>query len=504
MPLRFRSVVPYTLPGILGLIGWWWYISRKKRHLIICEPKDGTPATLGLNASPAEGSNCVVEKDTVSPKNGTAIPSQRLSQVSNQSFENEIIFDIQVHNTEAASSLEQCSEEATPDFGRQRDVVDKFSVLPADDDDVQEFLSEHRDLNKSLPLAFVTDLEKHMVKDPCSAVIEDILPCRSTEITWSTSTKTCVSDAERPEPEGEVAKNDSLMNAQDTVVVSAVTSPKMQSVIPTVADYFETSSVVQDSHQHILTSTPAAFAQTTTGITIVQNTITASMTPEDFHVHSSSGEHQDLELLAAGLVTEVISSATQEILGVTSCEVTYGSRPSCITTTPLCHSRLCFLQEPITGAQKHPNLLSNPSTKGHESRESPPKEIYNGSSSAPSWELVEVSEKVHQNVVQRGLWPTVSHQSAQTTPLLNTQLKADDVLLLACDGSANIQSMLENPTDVIPATEVGQSQSLLEARDEATILPVMAEEVVRFNAMELRNGPHETCEVEADHSGGER
>ncbi|XP_067864510.1 A kinase (PRKA) anchor protein 1b [Heptranchias perlo] len=30
MALRFRTVFPYTLPGVLALIGWWWYVTRKK------------------------------------------------------------------------------------------------------------------------------------------------------------------------------------------------------------------------------------------------------------------------------------------------------------------------------------------------------------------------------------------------------------------------------------------------------------------------------------------
>ncbi|XP_059511303.1 A kinase (PRKA) anchor protein 1b [Stegostoma tigrinum] len=30
MALRFRTIFPYTLPGVLALIGWWWYITRKK------------------------------------------------------------------------------------------------------------------------------------------------------------------------------------------------------------------------------------------------------------------------------------------------------------------------------------------------------------------------------------------------------------------------------------------------------------------------------------------
>ncbi|XP_029467768.1 A-kinase anchor protein 1, mitochondrial [Rhinatrema bivittatum] len=33
MTFRFRSFLPYTLPGVLALIGWWWFFSRKKQRI---------------------------------------------------------------------------------------------------------------------------------------------------------------------------------------------------------------------------------------------------------------------------------------------------------------------------------------------------------------------------------------------------------------------------------------------------------------------------------------
>nr|XP_013815331.1 PREDICTED: A-kinase anchor protein 1, mitochondrial [Apteryx mantelli mantelli] len=32
MALRFRTFLPYALPGALALLGWWWFYSRKKEH----------------------------------------------------------------------------------------------------------------------------------------------------------------------------------------------------------------------------------------------------------------------------------------------------------------------------------------------------------------------------------------------------------------------------------------------------------------------------------------
>ncbi|XP_064159332.1 A kinase (PRKA) anchor protein 1b [Anguilla rostrata] len=63
MPLRFRSFVPYTLPGVLALIGWWWYISRKKGRITSHDSEEGAvPGALGLLSSPSEGSNGTAER----------------------------------------------------------------------------------------------------------------------------------------------------------------------------------------------------------------------------------------------------------------------------------------------------------------------------------------------------------------------------------------------------------------------------------------------------------
>lgn len=77
MPLRFRAVVPYTLPGVLALIGCWWYLSRKKQRSIRHENPEGAPPTAtGLKASLAEGSNGLLES-TASP---THVPSKGADQ----------------------------------------------------------------------------------------------------------------------------------------------------------------------------------------------------------------------------------------------------------------------------------------------------------------------------------------------------------------------------------------------------------------------------------------
>ncbi|XP_035009716.1 A kinase (PRKA) anchor protein 1b [Hippoglossus stenolepis] len=538
MPLRFRSVVPYTLPGVLALIGWWWYISRKKERLISHGSPEEAPTDTGLRTSPAEGSNGLIEKGTVSPTNDTECPTHRPPKVTDKKSDPENISLIHVLDSKAAPLPELSSEEAASLLGRIRgEEVHNACVLtqPAfgKGDSLQVSWKDHKDPEKSSSLGLVTELEIHQLNDPASApeasVEEVVLPCRSNEVTSCPPTTAYLSDAERPEPEGEVAKYHSTINAQDEIIVCAVTPAKVQRAIRSEADTLETPPSAQDFHQHILTSTPADTDPTSIASTIAQDSITSSVTLGDIQIHSSSEEEQDLERLAAGLICGVISAATQEVLGVNRCQVTDNSKPSS-SSTPLASGRQRSQQEPITTTQQHHHLLTSSSQISCESREATEKEqpgMTNGCSSAPVWETAEIRQRVHQTNTQTGHWPTPSQEEAQSVPLLNTQLKSDEVAVLAEDSACSTchsedgissedlqNSMFDNQMDVIQITDLSareatQPRSLVETATDATVLDVTEEnsvdaacEIKRLNGMGLRNGAHGACEVETDQSGG--
>ncbi|KAM7413772.1 hypothetical protein PAMA_020913 [Pampus argenteus] len=527
MPLKFRSVVPYTLPGVLALIGWWWYISRKKDRLISHDNPEGAPNNVALRTSPSEGSNGLVEKGTVSLTSDT--DTHRSPKVKNQLTEQEN--QIHIQDAEAAPSPEQSSVEAVHHLGRiRREEVHKptdlFVLPPGKEESLQVSLKDHKELQKN-PASTLTKEPDNHLRDPDSTpkvtVEEVILSCESTKVTSSAPTNAHLSDAERPEPEGEVAKHHSTIGTQDEIVVCAVTPAKVQSVISSEADSLETPPSVQNFHQHILTSTPTSLTST------AQDCTTTSVSPEDIQVHSS-GEEKDLELLAAGLITEVISAATQEVLGVTSCQITDKSHCGCSSSSPLASSRLFSQQMLITGTQQQ-HLLTSLSQIGVSEVEATQKEeqgMPNGCTSASVWEAVEVSHRVDQtNNAQRGNWPTSSHQGAQNAPLLNIILKGDEVATLAEDSACSTchsedgissedlqNSTFDNQMDVIQVTDLSsreatQPQSLVESAAEATVLALTEEnsvdtvcDVKRLGAMGLRNGAHGTCEVETDQSGG--
>ncbi|KAK1899379.1 A-kinase anchor protein 1 mitochondrial [Dissostichus eleginoides] len=508
MPLRFRSVVPYTLPGVLALIGWWWYISRKKERLIRHDSLEGTPTAMGLKASTTEGSNGVVDKGTVSPTNGTESPTHRPAKDGNLRTEHENISQVHVQHTEAAPLQEQSSEEAAPHLGRiGQEEVHKPSVSPlpspGEEETLQVSSEDHKYQEESSAPASLEEPEIRLVKDPASTpedIVEDvIMPCQSTKVTSSPPTTTYLSDAERPEPEGEVAKQYSAVNSQDKILVCAVTPARVQMVRPSEGSTLETPPSEQDFKQHILTSTPASLGPEFTSVS------------EDVQVHSGCGEQQDLELLAAGLITEVISAATQEVLGVTSCQGTDSS-------TALDSGRLFSKEEPIIASAQH--LLTSPPQTGCREEE---QGIPNGCSSAPVWEPLEVSHEIHQtNHAQRSHWVTPSHQAALSSPSLSAKLKGEESAALtktrpaaratlrtasatrtsrtACSTPSRLQTcQQEKPLRLKCWTRRPRRRQLAitEENSEDAVC-----DIKRLNGMGLRNGAHGTCEAETDQSGG--
>uniref|UniRef100_A0A7N8Y4Y6 A kinase (PRKA) anchor protein 1b n=1 Tax=Mastacembelus armatus TaxID=205130 RepID=A0A7N8Y4Y6_9TELE len=502
MPLRFRSVVPYTLPGVLALIGWWWYISRKKVRLISHDSPEGVPTTVGLRTTPAEGSNGIVEKGTVSSASDTNSLTHRSQKITNLRTENKNIPKLHVQHTDAAPTVEQSPEEATPNLASVRQgEVHKISVPPLSSygkaESLHVSLKDHKDPEKTSSPVLVTKLEKHVVKDSASAIEvateEVIFPSQSTKVTSSSPTAVHISDAERPEPEGEVAKHQSTINTQVEKVGCALTPAKVQSVISSEVDSLETPPSVQ-------------------ALTPVQDTITRSATSEGTQLHSRNGEEQDLELLAAGLITEVISAATQEFLGVTSYQISDNNQPTC------------------SAVQQHQHLLTGSSQIGYESRGATQIEgqgMPNGYSSAPEWDPFEFSHRVHQTKnAQKDPWPMPPHQSAQSIPLLSMKLKGGEALMLAEDSACSTchsedgisseelqTSMFDNQMDVIQVTDLSarkdtHPQPLVESTKKETVLALPEENSVdvvcekSFNGMCLKNGAHGTCEVETDQSGG--
>uniref|UniRef100_A0A3Q2CLQ8 A kinase (PRKA) anchor protein 1b n=1 Tax=Cyprinodon variegatus TaxID=28743 RepID=A0A3Q2CLQ8_CYPVA len=432
MPVRFRSVVPYTLPGVLVLIGWWWYTSRKKER-IDSQSSEVSQSPVSFKDSHVEGSNGLLyeEESAVFPN------------LSNQNKENEIISPFQLQDAEATSSQEH----------RGNDATSEEAALPS-----------------------------------------NAAPSSSSKDTRS-STNTI--DAERPEPEGEVATHHSTVNPQEEIVCIA-TSTKTLRATASDEESLENPLQIQDLHNHILTSTPnipTSRAQATT---------TSLASSAEIQVERNTEEMNNLELLAAGLITEVLSAATQEVLGATSCEVTANEEPSSRSSAALASGTLCPQLNSTTGASLDDGLSHGDGelTKATEKESEGELKVC---SLVEEWANVETRIQ-KTNSAQNEAWPTALRQGH---PALLSKCRSEEAAALAEDSacstchseegisSEDLQgSTLENPDGRQPPAAAGSVAKETEEPPDAVC------DMKGVNGDGLRNGAHGTCELDTDQSGG--
>lgn len=416
-------MVPYTLPGVLALIGCWWYLSRKKQASIDRRSPERRPGATGLKTSPSEGSNGLVE-GAVSPAH-TAEDGAVSQKVG------------------AALSAEQ----SCGDVGREED-----------------------DHGEPARRRSSSGLEQD-VRD-ARAAREELAVCPSAQVSCSSPTAH-LSEAERPEPEGEVA-----VLTEDKMVTCALTPPEAEAEDP-----LETPSV-QEFNRHLVTSTP-----TSAPPRAAQEPAIRPPPSEDVQACGEEEEEQNLQLLASGLITEVISAATQEVL---SCSLTDNGRPNC-SSTPLGASRPCAQQEPITAEQHH--LPPSAARNGCEEAETEDSGMPNGCSP--------LDQGVHQtNGVQTDQRTAVETHDRKL-PADEASALAEDSACSTChseDGGSgeDLQSGANRETGRSDAasTQAASAEAAPPGEDNA------ADEMKRLNGLSLGNGGVGN-EAETDQSGGE-
>ncbi|CAB1348062.1 unnamed protein product [Coregonus sp. 'balchen'] len=585
MPLRFRSIVPYTLPGVLALIGWWWYISRKKERITNHDTEEGA-AAMGLLTSPApsEGSNGLVEKGTVSPcgtsttpttsnscRERTASSRVRLPKDKEQrSTEQEVVAQIHISGTKAQAVEVQstsCSPTERLDASHHPDRANAVtdtgvescqqtprsssspaaSPLPTQTrEESSAPQGDHRATGQSPPAAIalitepvkstVTEQVPAPVKEAIATASEALVLSQTAHATTSSSTAADLMNAERPEPEGEVAAaheaavaftqnlqvelvaKDALPVPSSSTKDELPSSPVVPAEMPAQAlkvvthepIFPETPTSSQGSYHAVMTSTPASPAQG----------------PQQ--ENGAPGSTEELEYLAAGLITEVIWAATQEVLSVTSCpETRFGqstAEPSC-RSTPLANGRPCSEQEPLTrNMEEGPSPISHAET---EWREQQKEGMPNGCPPAPAWEPMG-TENVLCNPWAAAASLQEGRQEASGVPSNLDKLKGDEGVMVAEDSacstchsedgvSSEDQQSRESREDLIQVSGMSEGEGglggLPQAPEEVvTEAEVMAAlpghvlgtvgEVKRLNAMGLRNGSHGMSETETDQSGG--
>ncbi|KAK2831419.1 hypothetical protein Q7C36_016505 [Tachysurus vachellii] len=537
MPLGFRSFVPYTLPGVLALIGWWWYISRKKAR-ITSHDSEEEPA-VALQPSPAKGTNGMVETMRGSPCLDNANAKEPVSS------EPEVV--ARIHALASSTSLEVAVSSL--------ELVEKLSTPPpcsiaATDSQQSSF---EVDVKKppvlaATPLSLVEESPLYEIEEAVVLSMEsNQLPVEAKLDTsgslgqpWDqtldkqeTDTKEMtplicqaveLSKAERPEPEGEVAGDVLAVpfaeNVQADLAKDGLSSTKddLAATSPAPEDHYTqaalqqslglASPILPDSHP-VSTSSPVL---------------------HDFQNHEngdlsrpveSSDSTEELQLLAAGLITEVISSAAHEVLAASSSlsQVSEGSEVAFSIVSTL-NGKEIVREENKCVSQVG---SSSESYKDHVEQHAAQiaKEVINGCLAPSDWEKSETQDNFvfsdHQGQLESTrILPKVqakeesvmgTEDSGCSTCQSEDGISNED-LVISTDLSSAVHDSKE---DLIHISGIMTSEEKGDGHQESSNLAVLEETVLstehattscvlaQVNGEALRNG---SSEADADQSGG--
>lgn len=516
MPLRFRSFVPYTLPGVLALIGWWWYISRKKERITSHDSEEGS--VMGLRTSSGEGSNGMVDKSCPAASSTHRRTSRdRVKAKEHRPVEQEVVAEIHTPVLKATagealgappvvlasgqlnapqSGAKSVPPQTHPETTRQSTPVSSSTPTKTVEESPHHKGSEAATDSKSssqLPpdLASTGSIKKQVDNQP-------LIRQRPAEL----------AKAERPEPDGEVATEISVVTCAQNLPadISKVELASAASSVEGETVLLETCSVKTPL---TLTSFPNS----------TSTPLSESSTEAQHHENGDLGlpaetspDMQELQRLAAGLITEVISAATQEVMAVSSCESRYSKGPEEANSST-----------PAVNGKEVESCVPPESTESEEFRAAQiAEEIVNGCLAPSLW-------KMPENEKEKALLTVPSGGQLESTPVL-AKLQAEEALVedsgcSTCQSEDGVSSedlhgtglsstVFESKEDLIQisgtcrASEghgdglqeslaiIAPQESPLTAENVATVC-----EAARLNGTGLRNGT--TNEVDADQSGGE-
>uniref|UniRef100_A0A8B9HK03 A kinase (PRKA) anchor protein 1b n=1 Tax=Astyanax mexicanus TaxID=7994 RepID=A0A8B9HK03_ASTMX len=501
MPLRFRSFVPYTLPGVLSLIGWWWYTSRKKARITSHKSEEGH--AMGLLASPSEGSNGMVDKGCPAASVTHDRSCQDRPKAKEQRpVEQEVISQVHVPATETSVEEPVCSA-VTVTTSR------KLGAPPCSNATTDSHQASTESIRQTTPLSTSTPsnvVEKcFQYNQPGAAAVSSEsshLPTEEAKKVKPAVVSSCVklAKAERPEPEGEVAGNILAVPFAENVQVDLVK---------------DSLSCTKDD----LSSTTTAATRTVgpeSPMVSVSFPLSASTPISDAsiepHHHENGGvsrpaetrdNMEELQRLAAGLITEVISAAKQEVMAVSSCKTSEAASSS----TPTFNGKGTTGDEDLHVSHQQAAQIV--------------KEVINGCLSPSVWQKPEeVPECLVSSRGQLESTPvlpklqgeetiTATEDSGCSTCQSEDGISSEDLLL-----STGLSSAVpESKEDLIQISGISRcSEEKEDGLQESSDLTELEEptltrehvaavcEAARLNGTGFRNG---TSEAEADQSGGE-
>lgn len=543
MPLRFRSIVPYTLPGVLALIGWWWYISRKKARITGHDSEKEPVAD--LLASPTMGTNGMV--DTTHGRPCLDKPSAKEPVSDEQELEGQI-------PTMTASTLVE-EPGSSPVEVEKLDTSPHCSILSTDSQ-----LSGFEVVRIKLPILASTPLSLEVSPPhersevvvlsnessllPAEAELEtsgslgqswdqtfdkeesdakEIMPliCQAVEL----------SKAERPEPEGEVADDVLAVpfaeNLQTDLTKDRSSSTKDESVLHLAASSPKTGdqctrTASQQSLGHDSPILPASCPVSTSSP--VQNELVQVQNYENRDLScpvESSNSTEELQRLAAGLITKVISAATHEVMAVASSTSQLGEVPETAhSITPALNGKELVTVE----ADEFVSRVGSSSEcyKDHIEQHAAQiaKEVINGCLTPSIWEKSETQDSFALSDHQGQLESTqiLPKVPAKEEAVIGTEdsgcstCQSEDGInnedLISTDLSSAVHDSKE---DLIQISGITTSEVKGDGHEESSESAVLEETLfsmehatascvlAQVNGEALRNG---TTEAEADQSGG--
>ncbi|TRY54113.1 hypothetical protein DNTS_031162 [Danionella cerebrum] len=506
MPLRFRSFVPYTLPGVLALIGWWWYISRKKERITSHDSEEGS--VMGLKTSSSEGSNGLVDKNCpTSSSTHRRTSRDHVKDKEHIPVEQEVVAEIHAPVLIPVAGDALGPPSIVLASGQLCDPLSsKKSVSPKTH---PETTSQATPVSSSTPTK--TAVESHHHTGPDISTNASLLSQAPPEMAATCSVSTTVEKqpltcqrsieldkAARPDPEGEVATETAAPTCAQCLIPDVSKNNWIPEASTEAGDELE---VCSPKTPHCLLSLP----------NLTSTPFTEGSTETHIHENGDQGlpvatspDMHEIQRLAAGLITEVISAATQEFMVVSSCE-SQGSKG---------------LEE--SDSLTHLNGKEEENTVPVEMTESEvtqiADEIVNGCLASSLWTVQEIEKEsvllpvpgehfeslpalaklqAEEALVEDSGCSTcqsedgVSIEDLQSTGLSSTVSESKEDLIQI---SGSLRSAEENRLQECLAL-IAPEESPLTAENVASVC-----EAARLNGTGLGNGG--TSEVEADQSGG--
>ncbi|XP_062408097.1 A kinase (PRKA) anchor protein 1b [Sardina pilchardus] len=594
MPLRFRSFAPYTLPGVLALIGWWWYISRKKaRPASLQAEEEGAAPAMGLLSSPTEGSNGLLDKACCQPTaTATATVHRRPSRdrpkaTEPKSAEQEVVVvAAQVHSplgraveADPEPEPEPLSISTSPSLGLGRTEVPPVSTPHLRKGGEAPVQSSIESQQQTTAAKSTTEPERDALScsytQPMragSAPSEAAEPSAAKEVSTDVASDAprlaaaaaAVAHAvrvgprvdaaveltkdERPEPEGEVAAEETPHTQLTPMTLQKTlgnATPCTASISASPVTKEEPAPVTAESRLEPLPAHPETptvphvgsplFSSTPTGPEEahaedkdqwqVENGLEGQLQEDENAGDKHTLQEQEFERIAAGLITEVISAAAQQVQMTGSCDAgaLAAAQAAPSLDAPVPNGRPCSTDD--LGQQRLADEVEGP-MQGTRPQGLPPsdpsdKDMTNGCLAAPSWErcserTAEKEQAATATTSDDPREPSTSQSKPQTDEAHTT---AEDSGCYQSEDGTGLPPVAADAKDDSVRASSSASSSVAsfkpeEARQTGSPARVLLEEAVlkqheaatalqpHLSVASLRNGAHANSEAEADQSGG--